>query len=149
MLTLGSNGQVISLTYIPLVSPLAPPSCSDYDSSDHQKTFTFHSRLAAETTVAGMTLKTILPDHQPPPGMSFMKGAHLHVKEPLGDQNKEQEQDNSFPFGFLKRYWYILLPLFLMNFISAEPPAEQSAASATATGETVTAGGSKRRGKRD
>lgn len=136
------------MTYIPLVSPLAPASCNNYESSDHEKEFSFNSRLAAETTVSGMTLKTVLPDYQPPPGLSFTKGPHLY--EALGgDQKKDQEQDNSFPYGFMKRYWYILLPLFLMNFISSGPPVEQGAEGAAAGSATTNAGASKRRGKRD
>lgn len=147
VVTLGSDAQAISLTYIPLVSPLAPASCSNYESADDDKEFSFNSRLTAETTVPGMTLKTILPDFQPPPGLSFIKGAHL--KEALVDQQKAQEQDNSFPYGFMKKYWYVLLPLFLMNFISSGPPAEQGAEGAAAGSATVGAGAPKRRGKRD
>lgn len=149
VLTLGSDAQAISLTYIPLVSPLAPASCSNYESGDHDKEFSFNSRLSAEATVPGMTLKTILPDYQPPPGLSFIKGAHLHVQEALGGQKKDQEQDNSFPYGFMKKYWYVLLPLFLMNFISSGPPAEQGTEGATAGAATADAGAPKRRGKRD
>lgn len=147
VVTLGSDAQAISFAYIPLVSPLAPASCSNYESADHDKEFAFHSRLAAETTVPGMTLKTILPDFQPPPGLSFIKGEHL--KDALGDQQKAQEQDNSFPYGFMKKYWYVLLPLFLMNFISSGPPAEQGAEGAAAGSATAGAEAPKRRGKRD
>lgn len=109
----------------------------------------FNSRLAAETTVPGMILKTVLPDYQPPPGMSFLKGAHLHVQEPLGDQKKGQEQDTSFPYGFLKRYWYVLVPFLLMNFMSSGPPAEPEEAGGTVAAATGAAGAPKRRGKRD
>ncbi|GAX17993.1 hypothetical protein FisN_18Hh206 [Fistulifera solaris] len=150
VVTLGSDAQAISMTYIPLVSPLAPASCSHYEAADHDKDFVFHSRLSAETTVPGMTLKTILPDYQPPPGLTFLKGAHLHVKEAMGDQKPGQEQDNSFPYGFMRRYWYILLPLFLMNFMSAGPPPEQGGAEGASEGTpTAGAGAPKRRGKRD
>jgi hypothetical protein len=150
VVTLGSDAQAISMTYIPLVSPLAPASCSHYEAADHDKEFAFHSRLSAETTVPGMTLKTILPDYQPPPGLTFLKGAHLHVKEAMGDQKPGQEQDNSFPYGFMRRYWYILLPLFLMNFMSAGPPPEQVSAEGASDGTaTAGAGAPKRRGKRD
>jgi hypothetical protein len=96
-----------------------------------------------------MTLKTILPDYQPPPGLTFLKGAHLHVQEAMGDKKQGQEQDNSFPYGFMRRYWYILLPLFLMNFMSAGPPPPEQGGTEGAGEVTAGADAPKRRGKRD
>ena len=146
---------------MPLVSPLAPATCDLYaeDSSTH----TFDSRLSVETAVPAMTLRTILPDYQPPPGMKILKGAKTGANPEngrsappiVGDDGTNAPPDNSF-MGFLKRYWYIILPLFIMNMMAAPPEEEQPQASgeggapAAAPPSAAAAAGSvrKRRGKR-
>lgn len=161
-MTLGStSAQVLSISYIPLISPLAPATCDAYSKDeDAAKQFQFESRVSIETAVPGMTLRNVLPDYQPPPGL-HMLSSKQSLKDAGGDENQQQEPVDNTPFGFIKRYWYILLPLFLSQFISAEPPPspqqsdgqeqqqQQLGQQATVAAPPSAEGGSvRRRGKR-
>lgn len=79
-----------------------------------------------------MKLAAELPRYQPPPGLSMIKGASMNSKAGAGGSGNAggadegtgevPPPDNSL-MGFLKRYWYIVLPLALNVFMSsAEPP---------------------------
>lgn len=162
---------MISLAYSPLVSPLAPKTCDELSTpSDAIK---FNTNIAYEAAVPGMILKTVLPNYQPPPGLKFISDKSKSGGEPLGggggeskpegfENNKEAEQPNSI-MGFLQRYWYILLPIMIMNLMS-EPPQEGqqqqgqgqpqqqgeqgASAPAAATAPAPAGAAPKRRGKR-
>jgi len=129
-LTFGPDGKVLSMAYMPYVSPLAPKSCADYDVTDHDKTFTFDSKVSYETAASGMTLRTVLPPSKPPPGLVFTRVANAKNNAggggPRMDGGGPEDPppvDNS-PFGFLRRYWYIILPVLIMNLMPPEPPKE-------------------------
>jgi len=133
VLMLGSRATVMSLSYVPLASPLAPPDCAVYrqdnDDENDSRARAFDSRLRTESAIPGMTLRTVLPDYQPPPGLHILKvpsaGGGGPAAKLLGGQTAENAPADPFPLGFLKRYWYILLPLLIINFMAAEPPPEQ------------------------
>jgi hypothetical protein len=77
-----------------------------------------------------------MPQYRPPPGLKWLprlgtNGKLYNANGPPGDKDSkgggggaggQPEMDNS-PMGFIRRYWYILLPLFLANFMGADPPA--------------------------
>jgi len=181
ILTFGTQGRVVSFSYIPLVSPLAPKSCSDLPppKSDGDSTLRFKSRISYETAVPGMTLRTVLPTYQPPPGLKFISNKNTVAGAATKDDGKgkagsfgnpdengeakPEEQFDSSPFGFLKRYWYIIVPMMLMNIMGGggeEAPkegqqggGEGQAGAAVAPGPAAATprgggGGGKRRGKR-
>jgi hypothetical protein len=160
VLTVGSKSQVLSLAYMPLISPLAPTDCSSYDKEENKQPFSFESRVHLETAVPGMTLRTVLPEYQPPPGLSALKGAATTANGPSmgGGDDKPPAADNSF-MGFMKRYWYVLLPMLIMQFMQAQAPAEEAppegqqpqvagAGAAPAAAAPADGAARKRRGKR-
>ena len=140
VLTLGPKASAISVTYIPLVSPLAPKSCDHevYDNKLANGNYLpdgWDSRISWETATPGMTLKPVLPQYRPPPGLKWLprlgaNGKLYQAQGPPGtgggeggDKNQQEQQPvDSSPMGFIRRYWYLLLPLFLSNFIGGEPP---------------------------
>jgi len=151
---------VISLAYSPLISPLAPKSCDDLPAPSQE--IKFNSKVEYETAVPGMSLKTILPNYQPPPGLKFLSGKPKSPgtvggdAKPEGFGTKEETEPDTGIMGFFRRYWYIILPIFLMQMMGATEPEQpqqgqpqggagggQAAPAAQASG-----GGSKRRGKR-
>lgn len=134
MISLGPKASAISLTYIPLVSPLAPKSCDDplWDNKASNLQG-WESRISWETATPGMVLRTVMPQYRPPPGLKWLprlatNGKLYQAQGPPGAGDSKDgkggdappEMDNT-PMGFVKRYWYILLPLFLMNVIGTEP----------------------------
>ena len=136
---MGPKASAISLTHIPLVSPLAPKSCDDpyWDSKiANLPDQGWESRVSWETATPGMVLRNVMPQYRPPPGLKWLprlgtNGKLYQAQGPPGSGEKEgkagggqPEMDNS-PMGFMRRYWYILLPLFIANFMGAEPPPEQ------------------------
>merc|ERR1712238_276254 len=63
---------ITSFAYTPLVSPLAPKSC-DYETNDDEKVKTFSSKVNVQLDTPAMTLKNILSQSKPPPGLALMK----------------------------------------------------------------------------
>ena len=171
-LSFGQQGHVISLAYSPLVSPLAPKTCDEL--SPPTENIQFNSKVDYETAVPGMSLKTILPSYQPPPGLKFIPGSSSSGKptgagagmggdaKPEGFGTKQEAEAPFTVMGFLQRYWYIILPIVIMNSISSEPePQQQGQGQAAAGGAAAQGGGggqvaaaaaggspAKRRGKR-
>ena len=77
-----------------------------------------------------MTIKPVLPQTKPPPGIKFAKTAQQSGSsgstggsgEPDEDGNPPPEAAPS-PFGFFSKYWYIILPLTIMQMITV--PGEE------------------------
>ena len=142
---------------MPLVSPLAPKSCDDLPPIADDSAIEFSSRISYEMAMPGMTLRTVLPSYQPPPGLKFISKkktvASSATTEPSADgKSKTEGGSNPFnteddeaktddpidasPFGFLRRYWYIILPLMIINFMSKadDPPPEEQQPTSSANG---------------
>jgi hypothetical protein len=134
-----SSAQALSVTYMPLISPLAPDTCDEYKSLP--ETLQFESKAGWETSVPGMTVgkpppKVIdplkpQPKVVPPPGLKWVPGASSRKKAQNGafpDENRPPEEAGMF--GFFKRYWYVILPVLIINLMSTgeQAPASQGAA---------------------
>jgi len=177
------TAQALSVTYLPLISPLAPATCDQYSTASRSTATTtpnsFDSKIEWETAVPGRTVgqpaaidpvtgKPVGGAIKAPPGLKWIPGAQRKTSnkdDPLhaNSNNNEPEQEAGVA-GFLKRYWYILLPMMIFNLMGAAAPAQEEAGAAAATaavgaaGATAavagaTAGSSpatkQRRGKRD
>ena len=108
-----------SFSYTPLVSPLAPKTCEDYEQDDANKQFS--SRVSVQLDTPAMVLKTVLSSSKPPPGIAFAKG-------PAGSKDDENGGNPApdatpSPFGFFSKYWYIILPMLILQMIT-EPNEE-------------------------
>ena len=127
---------ITSFAYTPLVSPLAPKSCDNkYETNDddNNKIKTFSSRVNVQLDTAAMALKNVLSQSKPPPGLAFMKQAQQPGEQGSssnggGGGDEEQDPDappNAVPspFAFLQKYWYIILPMIILQFITG--PAEE------------------------
>ena len=167
-----SDMQITSLAYTPLISALAPKTCDDY-AELIPETIQWNSKVQATLDTPGMTLRAVLPKIKPPPGYSWLSHPNKNKGsaggapggDPAGGGGGGSEEDPPKPF-FIK-YWYIILPLALANFIpfgdsaqpaaaveggasSGEAPAVAAAAGPAAAPAAGTGGSSKggRRGKR-
>ncbi len=133
---------LLSFSYTPLVSPLAPKTCEEYDALDDSKSFS--SRVSAQMDTPAMTLKTVLSEKKPPPGIKF-------AKTPSGgttaSQGEEKDEGNPPPeaapsaFGFFQRYWYIIVPMLIMQMITVpeeeEKPQGEGQQQGAQTGGTI------------
>lgn len=170
----GDQDHILSFAYTPLVSPLAPKSCDEYSPAEAAKAF--QSKTSVKLDTPGLALKPVLAAAKPPPGVQFLKRprdantAKNNQENNGGNEGSSTEPDYEDPepkpeppsgiFGFLQRYWYMILPMVVMQFL-APPPQEdpqqsaqggqpaQGAAPATATAPAHGGGGQKRRGKRN
>ena len=168
---------------MPLVSPLAPKSCDhelwDTKLANNNLPEGWESRISWETATPGMALRPITPNFKPPPGLKWLprmaaNGKLYQASGPPGTGEKGEgggpgggpggggpEADNSM-MGFFKRYWYIILPMLIMNLMGGGDPApaegaEGAAAPGSEAGGAAPAAspaagggsGKKRRGKRD
>jgi hypothetical protein len=132
ILVFGEAGDVLSIGYAPLVSPLAPKSCDGLDPP--LESAEFNSKVSYETSTPGMSLRVVLAGEKPPPGLKYLpykrspNQANANGANPLLDDgsNNGQQPPPSGPFAFLSRYWYIVVPMLLFNLLAS--PAEQPAA---------------------
>ncbi|KAL3894668.1 MAG: hypothetical protein SGARI_007667 [Bacillariaceae sp.] len=162
---------ITSFAYTPLISPLAPKTCDDYPEFNKDEA-AFQSRTSVVLDTPGLPLKPILSVSKPPPGLSFLKRPRQSKTEADGSGGSSNENAYEDPnehakpeppsgvFGFLQKYWYIVLPMVLMQFMAPpaeEPPQQQGgeapqegAAAPPAVAAAPAGGGKKaqRRGKR-
>jgi hypothetical protein len=122
----GQQDHVTSFAYTPLISPLAPKTCEEYSEMEHPASFQSRTNVVLDTP--GLPLKPVLSATKPPPGLSFLKRPRAPGKgkspteEEYEDPN-EQAKPEPPPgvFGFLQKYWYVILPMVLMQFMAAPP----------------------------
>lgn len=123
---------VTSFAYTPLVSPLAPKTCGEYDDSSDDETKSFSSRVSVQLDTPAMTLKTVLPQNKPPPGIAFVKppvGGGSAQQGGAGESHDGEEPPQGpipSPMTFFSKYWYIILPIMILQFLQApeEPPPQ-------------------------
>jgi len=148
-LTIGATGDLLSASYNPLVSPLAPschdlPPLSATNDSDDTEKLSFKTIVRYTTAAHAMSLPIVMPQMRPPLGLQWLKrqgkrnsipqtadtaGSPNSKESPYFDPEKEGKQHESF----LKKYWYIILPLMILTFLtSEEPPQKQSKGAAPA-----------------
>lgn len=127
------DGQITSLAYTASVSPLAPKNCLDMElfSTDESK-MKWNTKVKVTLDTPGMVIKNILPNTKPPPGLAFISHPNNKKKKVGGAGGAggagpaAEPEPLSGPWAFIQRYWYILLPLFLANFLGpAEDPNQQ------------------------
>mmetsp|Transcript_26566 Transcript_26566/g.76724 ORF Transcript_26566/g.76724 Transcript_26566/m.76724 type:complete len:317 (+) Transcript_26566:155-1105(+) len=144
-LTLSESGSLVSVTYIPLVSPLAP-SCASLgplaeEAEGEGAVPEFQTTVSYETSKPAMTVPLVLPKVKPPPGLSLYPRKKPAAAAAGGEgadgagaggngggsaaafEEDEKPQNQSF----LMKYWYIILPLMILQFVggSEQPPPQQ------------------------
>mmetsp|Transcript_19575 Transcript_19575/g.24689 ORF Transcript_19575/g.24689 Transcript_19575/m.24689 type:complete len:343 (+) Transcript_19575:176-1204(+) len=141
-LSLSQTGSLLSMSYTPLVSPLAA-KCEELSPlSSNDREYTFQTLLSYSTSTPGMTLPKILPKMRPPPGLNVIKQKRNPQSSSSPDntnnnnngqkpglylddeEEKKKQQENQ---SFLRKYWYIILPTVIMLFLGGEepPPPQQ------------------------
>lgn len=128
--------RMTSFAYTPLVSPLAPKTCGDYDDNDESgdgvgNPKSFSSRVSVLLDTPAMTIKNVLPTSKAPPGISFIKQPKQPGQKDGGNGEDYGAGDSPptapGPFGFLSKYWYIILPMMILQLITVpeEPPEQE------------------------
>ena len=180
-----NDDRITSFAYSTLVSPLAPKTCDVYDTTatgeeDGEattKTFSFSSKLSVLLDTPAMSIRPVLPSQsKPPPGLKFINKKNKNANQggsktstgeggTAGDE-EDDEENLSQPepptgiMGFLQKYWYLLLPMLIMNIMTAPPadegqempPQQGSGGGAVQAPQPAGGGGgggNKRRGKRN
>lgn len=153
------SAQALSVTYMTLVSPLAPATCAEYTNLSTPGDWKFESKISWDTAVPGMAVgkpppkdpvaavahnnNNPQPKTVPPPGLKWIPGAVPRKKSAGGVFAPEEQAPEAGLFGFLKRYWYIVLPLILMNVMGGgggeAPLAAQGGAAGSGNGATAAA----------
>jgi hypothetical protein len=137
VVTVNHDADIINMAYMPLVSPLAPSTCDSYSDNSNESAATaeFSSKISLETATPGMHLRTVLPEYQPPTGMTLLYGNKMGGDGTNGSPNNNNNKDNNTPpvWGFVRKYWYIILPLILAQFLTGPESATRPAGSAAGT----------------
>ena len=127
-MTFGKQGTVLSMAYMPMVSKLAPPTC---DGLEYDDSLEFSTKVDYQVDHIGMPLKTVLPSVKPPPGLNYLPGTKSTTGSGTGAGAgggggfaKDEPEPPQGLFGYLTKYWYIVVPLMLMNLLGPEPPRE-------------------------
>lgn len=170
-ITLGNTGSIISISYKPLASPLALPchELKPLSEASKERQFTFKTAVSHSTAKTGMTIPSVLPSTKPVPGYKWIKRLkNTSVGSDAGstDGNGDAGADDGTGFdpegkdvpenhSFLRKYWYVVLPMTIMTLMGPEEPdagagakAAAPAVAAGASAATASGAGRKRRGKR-
>jgi hypothetical protein len=169
-LSISPTGKLMSVSYRPLISPLAAKSCENliplsekpdaiFGRITEGEGMPFKTTVGFESHKPMMEIPTVLPQSRPPPGLNwyrrnsknnptmFTEGGGPEGEEPQGFQG-------TMLYKMFTKYWYIILPLAVMSAFGAEEPegARGSGVAAAAGGGAAAAGAAvqtQRRGKRD
>ena len=142
-LTLGQSGELQAVSYSPLISPLSAKTCTELPPAS--EVFSqFTTRATYEVATPAMAIPPVLPESKPYPGLVPLRGKREsdRMGNPLLN-SKELNKDAPENQSFLRKYWYVLLPVTLMSLMGGASP-EEGAGSAP-----VQPGRPQRRGKRD
>lgn len=127
---------------MPLVSPLAPKTCDALETVQAN----FDTRVSYVLDTPAMPLRVVLPSEKPPPGLLFFPKPKTAPKTtPVGvveeAEDEDEPVDNSI-LGFLKRSWYIIVPVLLINLMggTGQGPEEGTSASQSGTAAVAAAG---------
>lgn len=171
-LSISPTGKLLSVSYRPLISPLAPKTCkqlptlSDKPSSifsreTNEENMPFKTTVSFDSHNPMMEIPTILPNSRPPPGLKWYRknAKNGFGSEGVGTPGVPDEQPSGFKSSFLYRYWYIIVPMAIMGLFGGADEEEAqkarvagaSSGSVAAAGAAVAAGSQpkQRRGKRD
>lgn len=176
-LMLSESGSLLSVTYTPLVSPLAPSCASLGPLAEAEGAVPkFQTSVSYETSKPAMTVPLVLPKVKPPPGLKLYPRKKPAAGSGGGGEGTDgagaggsaaafEEDEKPQNQSFLMKYWYIILPLMILQFVGGpEPPPQQgeggdgeggdaaAASAAGAAGGAVAASAAaprQRRGKRD
>lgn len=158
-LVLSSRADLVGLDYAPQVSPLAAKrDCAELVPRGHGNVVTFTTtNVSYSSGTPAMVVPVVLSSAMkiPPGGFKMLprdKNSDAPGVSDLGVEGADGAQGNK---SFMMKYWYIILPIFIISFMTSEDaPAEgqpaTAAAAATATGVAAAAGAAPkvRRGKR-
>lgn len=158
-LTLGNTGSIISLSYKPLVSPLAPP-CHELKpfvtetTDNNEKEYKFKTKVSLSIATPGIAIPAVLPNTRPPIGYDWIKRSQKSSSTETGGDStrREGEGGSGATFdplqdekpehpSFLRRYWYIILPVAIMTFMAPEEPAASNPQSQSGSGSKMMGGG--------
>ena len=171
-LSISPTGKLMSVSYRPLISPLAAKTCESLMplaekpevifGRNNEQGMPFKTTVAFESHKPMMEIPTVLPQSRPPPGLNWYKRDAKNgpaMQKLLGEGGPGEEEPTGFKASFMykifSKYWYIILPLAVMSAFGAEEPegvAQGSGggqAAATATAGAAAAATTQRRGKRD
>eukprot|EP00581_Thalassiosira_minuscula_P010456 CAMPEP_0183710542 /NCGR_PEP_ID=MMETSP0737-20130205/6252_1 /TAXON_ID=385413 /ORGANISM="Thalassiosira miniscula, Strain CCMP1093" /LENGTH=315 /DNA_ID=CAMNT_0025938835 /DNA_START=99 /DNA_END=1046 /DNA_ORIENTATION=+ len=138
-LSVGPTGKLLSISYRPIISPLAAKTCQNTMPLSEKPDAIFGRKgegggalaMPFKTTVSFdshkpmMAVPTVLPQQRPPPGLKWYRRNAKNNPNPIlgGSSQREgggipgvdDEPPSGFQSSFLYRYWYIILPLAIMG----------------------------------
>jgi len=150
-LSISPTGKLQSVSYRPLISPLASKSCDNLsalsdkpeaiygrEGGNDDEPFPFKTTVEFESHKPMPTIPTVLPQTRPPAGLKWYRRNTKNNPNPfLGSgsvENKggipfiDEEAPSGFKSSFLYKYWYIVLPLALMGLFGGveEEPVQDT-----------------------
>ncbi|KAJ0395179.1 hypothetical protein ATCC90586_001940 [Pythium insidiosum] len=130
---LSDNGKLLAIEY--LTPYISSSTCAEYMKRDLKG-----AKFAASGTVLKAQNGPVPPKQVSPKQKKAPKGVKKPVQAEEGEQAPEENQ------SFLRKYWYIILPLVVMSLFGGEPaPQNAGAGGAPAAGAGAAAGGARRR----
>lgn len=141
-LTLSPTGSILSISYKPLISPLAP-SCEELVNimGEDQKERSFQSRANIQIGKEGIAIP-LLVQSKPVIGYKWLKQVRKEGSPAVGTDGEKrvdgpafvdptQTEEGTQNQSFLRKYWYIILPITLMSMMGGEDPQSSAASSST------------------
>lgn len=165
-LSISPTGKLLSVSYRPIISPLAPKTCQRLKPLSEMPEIIFGrkgendgdiSAMPFKTTVSFeshkpmMAIPTVLPQQRPPPGLKWYRRNAKNSPNPLlGGSNVKHEgggipggipgvddEPSGFKSSFLYKYWYIILPVAIMGLFGGQDESEAPGEQRAAAGASA------------
>lgn len=140
-LSISPTGKLMSVSYRPIISPLAPKICHQLkplsekpetifgklgggnDSVVHNNSMPFKTTVSFDSHTPMMVVPAILTQQRPPPGLKWYRRNAKNNPSPLlggakqegggGIPGLDDEPPSGWRSSFLYKYWYIILPVVI------------------------------------
>lgn len=135
-LSISPTGKLMSVSYRPIISPLAPKTCHQMKSlsekpetifgklggeNDRNTSMPFKTTVSFDSHTPMMIVPAILTQQRPPPGLKWYRRNAKNNPSPLmggakqegggGIPGVDDEPPSGWRSSFLYKYWYIVLPM--------------------------------------
>ena len=142
-LSISPTGNLMSVSYRPIISPLAPKTCHqlkplsekpetvfgklrmENDGMVHNNSMPFKTTVSFDSHAPMMVVPAILTQQRPPPGLKWYRRNAKNNPSPLlggakqegggGIPGVDDESPSGWRSSFLYKYWYIILPMVIVG----------------------------------
>lgn len=148
-LSISPTGKLMSVSYRPIISPLAPKTChqlkplsekpeaifgKDENIAHTNNSMPFKTTVSFDSHTPMMVVPAVLTQQRPPPGLKWYRRNAKNNPSPIiggsklegggGIPGVDDEPPSGWKSSFLYKYWYIILPMAIAGLFGGADEGE-------------------------